>query len=208
MSILLQFEKLPYPAADCTGKTFIVIGANVGIGKEAVRHFVRLNASKVILGVRSIERGEAAKADIEATTKRTEVGVMEVWEIDLSRYASVKSFASKVATLPRVDAVVSNASIATTDWEVFEGHESTITVNVISTMLLVLLLLPTMRASAEKFDIVPIVDVVCSDIHHWSPFRERNAPNIFAEISDKNRADMSIERLVNPQIPTSGEPLT
>jgi retinol dehydrogenase-12 len=202
MSILLQFEKLPYPAADCTGKTFIVIGANVGIGKEAVRHFVRLNASKVILGVRSIERGEAAKADIEATTKSTKVGVMEVWEIDLSRYASVKSFASKVATLLRVDAVVSNASIATTNWEVFEGHESTITVNVISTMLLVLLLLPTMRASAEKFDIVPIIDVVCSDIHHWSPFRERNAPNIFAEISDKNLADMSIERSVNPQITT------
>jgi retinol dehydrogenase-12 len=198
MSLLLQFEKVPYPVADCTGKTFIVVGANVGIGKEAVRHFVRLNASKVILGVRSIEKGEAAKTDIEATTKRT--GVIEVWEIDLSRYASVKSFASKVATLPRVDGVVSNASIATTDWEVFEGHESTITINVISTMLLVLLLLPIMRASAEKFDIVPIIDVVCSDIHHWSPFRERNAPNIFAEISDKNFADMSIERLVSPQI--------
>jgi retinol dehydrogenase-12 len=133
---------------------------------------------------------------------------MEVWEIDLSRYASVKSFASKVATLPRVDAVVLNASIATTDWEVFEGHESTITVKVISTMLLVLLLLPTMRALAEKFDIVPIIDVVCSDIHHWSPFRERDAPNIFAEISDKNLADMSIERLVNLQILTSCEPLT
>jgi NAD(P)-dependent dehydrogenase (short-subunit alcohol dehydrogenase family) len=125
-----------------------------------------LNASKVILGVRPIERGEAAKAGIEATTKRTKVGVMEVWEIDLPRYASVKSFASKVATLPRVDAVVSNASIATTNWEVFESHESTITVNVISTILLVLLLLPTMRASAEKFDIVPIFDVVCSNIHH------------------------------------------
>jgi retinol dehydrogenase-12 len=120
----------------------------------------------------------------------------------------VKSFASKVATLPRVDAVVLNASIGTTDWEVFEGHESTITVNVISTMLLVLLLLPTMRASAEKFDIVPVIDVVCSDIHRWSPFRERNAPNIFAEISDKNLADMSIERLVNLQILTSCEPLT
>jgi retinol dehydrogenase-12 len=110
--------------------------------------------------------------------------------------------------LPRVDAVVLNASIATTDWEGFEGHESTITVNVISTMLLVLLLLPTMRALAEKFDIVPVIDVVCSDIHHWSPFHERNAPNIFAEISDKNLADMSIEQLVNPQILTSCEPLT
>jgi retinol dehydrogenase-12 len=70
---------------------------------------------------------------------------MEAWEIDLSGYASVKSFAARIATLPRVDALVASASIATNDREVFEGHESTITINVISTMLLVLLLLPTMR---------------------------------------------------------------
>jgi NAD(P)-dependent dehydrogenase (short-subunit alcohol dehydrogenase family) len=109
------FEKLPYPPADYTGKAIIVFGADAGIGKEAVRHFVRLNAFDVILGVRSIDRGEIAKADIEATTKRT--GAVEVWEIDLSRYASVKSFAARVATLPRVDAVVLNAGIGTFDWE-------------------------------------------------------------------------------------------
>jgi retinol dehydrogenase-12 len=63
------------------------------IGKEAVRNFVRLNAFKVILGVQLIERGEAAKAEIEATTKYAGgmTGVMEAWEIDLSRYASDKS---------------------------------------------------------------------------------------------------------------------
>jgi retinol dehydrogenase-12 len=71
---------------------------------------------------------------------------MEAWEIDLSRCASVQSFAARVATSPRVDALVANASNATNDWEVFEGHESTITIGVISTMLLALLLLLTMRA--------------------------------------------------------------
>lgn len=45
---LEQFEKLPYPDVDCTGRTIVVVGANIGLGKEAARHFVRLNASKVI----------------------------------------------------------------------------------------------------------------------------------------------------------------
>lgn len=34
------FVTPPLPAGDCTGKTIIVTGANVGLGKEAARHFV------------------------------------------------------------------------------------------------------------------------------------------------------------------------
>ena len=120
-----QFTKLPYPVADCTGKTIVVVGSNIGMGKEAVRHFARLNASKVIIAVRSISKGEEAKADIESTTKRT--GILEVWELDLARYASVQAFAARLADLPRVDAVVANASIATHKFELFEGSESQIT---------------------------------------------------------------------------------
>jgi hypothetical protein len=50
-----------------------------------------------------------------------------------------------------------------------------------------------MRASAERlgFGIVPIVNVVSSDVHAWCPFSERNAENIFAEINPKVLADMS-----------------
>jgi len=57
----LQLEKLPPLKADFTGKTIIVVGSNTGLGKEAVRHFVRLNASKVIIAVRSISKGKAAQ---------------------------------------------------------------------------------------------------------------------------------------------------
>lgn len=84
------FVKYPYPDVDRTDKTIIVTGANIGLGKEAVRHFVRLNTSKVIIAVRSIAKGNAAQAEIEATTHRT--GVMEMWELDLSSYGSMKVF--------------------------------------------------------------------------------------------------------------------
>jgi len=96
-----------YPTIDCTGKTIIVTGANVGLGKEATRHFVRLNAAKVIIGCRSLEKGEAAKTEIEASTKRN--GVIEVWQLDLQDYDSVKAFAKRAESLKRLDVVVENA---------------------------------------------------------------------------------------------------
>lgn len=180
---------LPYPSADFSGKTIIVTGANVGLGKEAVRHFVRLKAAKVIIAVRSLARGEAAKAEIEAQTKST--GVLEVWEVDYSSYASVKTFAAKVAKLARVDAVVLNAAIATERFEMFEDNESTITVNVVSGTLLILLLLPILRSSAVQWDIVPVITVVNSEVHAFTKFPERKTPNSLATLNSEKTAVMS-----------------
>lgn len=63
-------------------------GANIGLGKEAARHFVQLNAAKVIIACRSVEKGENAKQDIESTTGRK--GVVDVWQLDLQSYDSVR----------------------------------------------------------------------------------------------------------------------
>ena len=65
------FHRPDYPTADFSGKTIIVTGSNVGLGKEAVKHFVRLRAKKIIIAVRSVAKGEAAKAEIEAESGRT-----------------------------------------------------------------------------------------------------------------------------------------
>lgn len=96
-----------YPRTSCANKTIIVTGANVGLGKEAARHFVRLGAAKVILACRSVEKGEAAKKEIEAGEKRE--GVVEVWSLDLQSFDSVKEFAKRAEGLERLDAVVENA---------------------------------------------------------------------------------------------------
>nr|POF15594.1 short chain dehydrogenase sol3 [Quercus suber] len=113
------------PLGRCSGKTVIVTGANTGLGKEAVRHFVGLGAAKVIIACRSTSKGEDAKRDIETSTKRT--GVIEVWELDLADYASVQAFAKRVQGLERVDAVLENAGISTTQYKFVGGNESTIT---------------------------------------------------------------------------------
>ena len=69
-----------------------------------------------------MEKGEAAKKDIETTTGRS--GAVEVWQLDLGSYESVKRFAEKAAGLERVDAVVENAGIMTTEFALVEGSES------------------------------------------------------------------------------------
>ena len=117
------FVTPPVPSKDLTGKTIIVTGANTGLGKEAARHYVRLNAERVIIACRSLDKGEAAKKDIEASTGRK--GAIEVWQLDLSSYESVKQFAARAKSLRRLDSIVENAGISTANYNSVEGNEST-----------------------------------------------------------------------------------
>jgi retinol dehydrogenase-12 len=176
-----QFKTVPYPDTDCTGKTIIITGANIGLGKEAARHFVRLNV-KVILAVRSIAKGDDAKKDIESTLGKT--GTTEVWELDLASYSSVKAFSESASSLPRIDIVIMNASIALSWFETAEDSESSITVNVISTFLLVVAFLPLLPTFATTWDISPTIMIVGSDMHHYTIFPERLAPNSLTALNE------------------------
>lgn len=158
-----QFAKLPYPEGDFSNQTIIVTGANCGLGLEAARHFVRLKAAKVIIACRSVEKGDAARIDIETTTNRK--NVVEVWQVDLTSFKSVKEFCSRAQTLDRLDVVVENAGIAIGTFQLFEGFESTILINVVSTFLMAFLLLPKLRETALKFNITPHLTITSSDAH-------------------------------------------
>lgn len=195
MASVLHFFKsqlitsLPYPTNDLTGQTIIVTGANSGLGLEAARHFTRLGAAKVILGVRSLDKGETARQSIEESTQRR--GVVEVWQLDLSSYESVKQFAARVDKLNRLDAIVENAGVSTRTYIRTEDNESTITTNVVSTFLLALLVLPKLRATATRFNVIPRLSIVSSGVHAWTEMPERRSTNIFKSLNDKETADMA-----------------
>lgn len=176
------FVKPTYPTRMLNGQTVIVTGSNTGLGKEAARHFARLGAAKLILAVRNTKAGEAAKADIEQTTQ-CPPGTVEVWALDLGDYASVKAFAARATKeLERVDVLCENAGIATDKKKMVQGHESTITVNVVSTFLLALLMLPKLKDTAKRFGVRPRLTVVASEVHGWAKFPERDEPNILAAL--------------------------
>ncbi|CAF9928925.1 MAG: hypothetical protein GOMPHAMPRED_005256 [Gomphillus americanus] len=194
---LLVTPQLPETTFD--GQTIIVTGGNSGLGLEAVRHFVKMDAKRVIIACRSVSKGQAAKADIEASTGRT--GVVDVMEVDLASYASVKSFATQVNALDRLDVIVENAGIQTTEFEMVEEDESTITVNVVSTFLMALLVLPKLQESASKFGISPRLCIMSSEVHFMTNInKELKNPSFFDALRDKKQAQMGFNRYAQSKL--------
>jgi NAD(P)-dependent dehydrogenase (short-subunit alcohol dehydrogenase family) len=145
------FVTLPLPTknSELSNQTIVVTGANSGLGFEASLHLSRLGVGKLIMAVRTIAKGDDAKERILQSTSRP-VASIEVWPIDMDRYDSIKSFAARASQLPRIDGVLANAGIMTTRFCMSELNEKTLNVNVISTFLLYLLLLPKMRESGQQ----------------------------------------------------------
>lgn len=174
---LEALDKFPIP-----GKTVIIVGASGGLGLEAARHYVCLGASRVILGVRSQSRGEAAKQNITSSLKpeQTETCTIDVWIVDLASFESVKAFADRAATeLPSVDIALLNAAIDKARFGLTkDGWEETLQVNALATTLLALLFLPKMRQSSRS-DWKPCLSIVASRGHQRVPDGEpwQDAPN-------------------------------
>ena len=118
----------PVENEDLSGKTVVVIGANVGLGFEAAKHFARMNPGRIILGCRSKERGEAAATSetnhlllsnyfLSHFTQKelkaeTGYGSAELWIIDLAQISSVVDFAERFEKDGgRIDILLLNAGI-------------------------------------------------------------------------------------------------
>ncbi|KAK2767081.1 hypothetical protein FQN54_006400 [Arachnomyces sp. PD_36] len=185
------FGKLPYPATSFAGKTVIVTGSNVGLGFEASRHIVRLGAAKLIMAVRTVEKGEAAKSDIVKSTG-CDPKIIEVWKLDLSSYDSIKAFATRAGDLDRIDILLENAGVATLKWSWTNDGESCVSINVIATFLLAFLMLPKLKETATKYNTRPTLTFVVSETHSYVDFDERNAPEgILNNMNDKSKANVA-----------------
>lgn len=153
-----QSKELPLllNAGDCEGKTYIITGGYSGIGYETAKHLVELQAGRVVLAVRDLKRGDEAKRILEEASGRTDV--VHVYELDLSSFASVQTFAEKVTQeLDRVDGLVLNAALGLTAWSEDEGFETQLTVNSISNFLLMSLLFPYLQNTSKDLGFVPRV---------------------------------------------------
>ena len=175
----------PKQTHDFSNQTIIVTGANIGLGLEAARQFAKLNCARLILAVRTLSKGQDAKASILQSTGRTE-DFIEVWELDMSRTASVLAFAQRAKhELPRIDVLLLNAGIALQHWAEMEGMEQNIKVNVISTCLLTFLMLPHLRQAAQQYSTVPRVVIVSSEAHKVTQYKEFRNEDIFATLAEK-----------------------
>ncbi|KDQ09164.1 hypothetical protein BOTBODRAFT_37246 [Botryobasidium botryosum FD-172 SS1] len=177
----------PVVKADLSGKTVLVVGANTGLGREAARHLASMNAARVILGCRSLEKGDAAAEDIKKSTGNPNVEVMLV---DLLKLSSVVDFANHLKqNVERLDYLLLNAGIAIPTYQASDdGIESNIQVNHISTALVAILLYPLLLDTATKYSVHPRLVVTTSGAHYLANFDSTvlNAPNILEFLGSKD----------------------
>lgn len=145
-------------ARDLRGQTFIVTGANSGIGLVTVEQLAKQGAT-VVLACRRVAEGEAARAAIGA---RQVPGSVEVMALDLADLSSVRAFAATfLAKHRQLHGLINNAGVMNTPrGATKDGFETQLGVNHLGHVLLTELLLDVLKATA------PSRIVVLSSCYH------------------------------------------
>ncbi|KAI5859259.1 NAD(P)-binding protein [Durotheca rogersii] len=162
-----------------SGQTAIVTGSNSGLGLEAARQLLQMGLECLVMGVRSQARGDTAAGLLREEFPDSTVSV---WLLDMESYDSVTSFARRCETLPRIDIVLLNAGMRGDAFRVVEitEHEQSFQVNYLSTALLTILLLPTLKSKRLQWNSPPPrLSIVSSDTALWASL-ETSGP-IFAQ---------------------------
>ena len=161
-------------ANDLQGRTFLVTGANSGLGRAMVEALAA-RGGKVVLACRSEERTRPVLDAIRAGNRSADAAFLplDVADLDSVRRAA----ASFLATGRPLDALVNNAGVAGTRALSPQGFDLTYATNHIGPFLLTDLLLPAVRRAAQG----RIVNV--SSIAHmqvkaidWSVLQRRTVP--------------------------------
>ena len=156
------------PHVSFVGQTVLVTGANTGLGFEAAVKFSAKGASRLILGVRSVSKGEDTKRRILAITKREQSSISIV-TVDLSDFGSVQAFvpALEKETAGKLDIALLNAGQVNPSYQTSKatGWEMTVQVNALATALMAIMLLPLLRRTARTTGTRPHLTIVNSYGH-------------------------------------------
>ena len=187
-----QFFVIPPKASpqknSLRGQTGIVTGSNIGLGLEASRQLLELGLSHLILAVRDRTKGANARAQLAQGAPQAKI---EVWDLNLSNYASISAFTQKCATLSRLDFAILNAGILKTSMEINQstGHEEVLQVNYLSTALLALQLLPILKNKSTGSK-PSTLTMVGSETAEWAAFKEKDETPILAAFNDPKYFDL------------------
>ena len=130
-----------------TGRTFLVTGANTGLGFETAK-VLAAKGGRVLLGCRSRDRAEAAMDKILAETPDADLAFVP---LDQANLASVKKAAETVNQETRLDVLINNAGIMGPPRTLTEdGFESQFGVNHLGTFALTSLLLPKLEQTKKS----------------------------------------------------------
>ncbi|KAF2024040.1 MFS general substrate transporter [Setomelanomma holmii] len=143
------------PTVIFTGKTVFVTGANTGLGFEAALKYTSKGCAKLILGVRSLEKGTLAKQQIlQQSQRQHEPDFIKVLTVDLAGFASVQTFATHPAEECKdtgLDIALFKAGLANPAYTASPtGYEMAMQLNVLSTALMAWLIMPILTSTASR----------------------------------------------------------
>ena len=145
---------------ELTGRTFLITGANTGIGFATARALAE-RGGRVQLACRSRQKGEAAAAQIAAATDSDLVSVLQ---LDLADLASVRVCARAFLALGEpLHVLINNAGVGGTPGLTKDGFEFVFGVNHLGHFALTMALLDRLTESKAR-----IVNVA-SDAHYQAP---------------------------------------
>ncbi|KAI1354158.1 hypothetical protein F5Y01DRAFT_321828 [Xylaria sp. FL0043] len=169
--IYMKWFPIALPPSDhFKGQAALVTGATSGLGLAAAAHLVNLGASEVIITSRNPARSGQALETLERETNGRSKGVIRVVELNMNRYNSVVALVDEVKKVRPgrggLDFVILNAGVIGTEFTaVDEGWDQNIQVNVLSTTLLALLLLPWMKSERTNRSSPAHLSIVGSSSH-------------------------------------------
>ncbi|KAK6518871.1 hypothetical protein TWF281_003562 [Arthrobotrys megalospora] len=171
---------------DLVGKVAIVTGSNTGLGFESSRQFLQLGLSRLIMAVRSMERGEEAAVKLRTLFPNATI---DVWVLDMASYSSIQAFVSRVESqLPRLDIAILNAGVSRLAFAKNEstGHEETVQVNYLSTFLLAILLLPSLKKKSPP-GVPGRLTVISSALANIAVLPDHSSASLLTTIDDPGK---------------------
>jgi NAD(P)-dependent dehydrogenase (short-subunit alcohol dehydrogenase family) len=170
------------------GRTFVITGANSGIGLAAARALGGAGA-RLVLAVRDVSRGEEAAASIP--------GGAAVRPLDLADLASVRAFAD--AWEGPIDVLINNAGVmAVPEGRTKDGFELQIGTNHLGHFALTNLLLPhvqdrvvTVSSGAHRAGSIRLDDLNWErgSYHRWRAYGQSKLANLLFAAELQRRLD-------------------
>jgi retinol dehydrogenase-12 len=181
----VAFKPKPLPAnIRLEGQTALITGSNVGIGLETARQLASHGVSRIILGVRDLNKGNTAKDSLSKSSPQCD---FQVWQLDLESADSIVAFSERVKSLDRLDIAVLNAAVKQLKWTTTpQGHETNLQVNHIGTALLSILLLPILKHTSQQTGNPSRLTFTSSEAHFWTPFNETKSPKILERMDQQD----------------------